>query len=120
MTQEQYDQFKAKVEEKGYKLRNVPRTIHNEHFYYYKGFAYTDIDGEHEAGYQIIFLAWDFRPYRDSQPEDHEWGVTPLILTDSHEWPRIDLELTATDFDVDKLEQYAHDFYFNFVLVHGL
>ena len=120
MTQEQYDLFKATVEEKGYKLHNVPRTIHNEDFYYYKGFAYSEKDEEKEAGYQVLFLVWDFTNYRDCQPEDYCWGVTPLILTDSHEWPRIDLEITAQNFDVDKVEEYAHDFYFNFVLTHGL
>ena len=120
MTEEQYELFKTIVEKKGYKLRNVPRTIHNEHFYYYKGFAYTEIDGEKEAGYQIIFLVWDHRQYMLGQVDDYNMGVTPLILTDSHEWPRIDLEITAHNFDVDKVEEYAHDFYFNFVLTHGL
>jgi hypothetical protein len=116
MTQEQYETFKAAVEKKGYKLHKVPRTIHNEHFYYYKGFAYPDKE-DTQAGYQIIFLVWDFRPFRDGQSEDYEWGVTPLILTENHDWPRIDLEITVNDFNVDKLEKYASDFY-NFVLTH--
>ncbi len=120
MTEEQYHKFKATIEKKGYGLHNVPRTIHNENFYYYKGFSYTDVDGERYPGYQIIFLVWDFREYRYCQPENYCWGVTPLILTESHEWSRIDLELTAQNFDVDKIEEYAKDFYFNFVLTHGL
>ena len=119
MTQQQYEQFKAVVEKKGYKLCNVPNTIHNEHFYYYKGFAY--LDGEDaQAGYQVIFLVYDFNRNFANIPDDYEWGVNPLILTDSHDWPRIDLEITVNDFDVDKLEQYAHDFYYNFVLIHGV
>ena len=120
MTQEQYEHFREIVEKKGYTLCNKPNTIHNEHFYYYKGFAYTNVGGEREPGYQIFFLVWNHRDFYLSQPECYNMGVTPLILTDSHEWPRIDLEITVQNFDVDALEQYAHDFYHNFVLTHGL
>lgn len=120
MTQEQFEQFKTTVEAKGYRLHNIPRSITNEDFYYSKGFANTEDEyGERIPGYQILFLVWDFRKY-EQVPEHDERGITPLIITESHEWSRIDLEITQQNFDVDKVEQYAHDFYYDFVLVHGL
>ena len=120
MTQKQYEQFKATLGAKGYTLCNVPRTISNESFYFYKGFAHTeDENGNRSPGYQVIFLVWDLRKY-DSLPKYDTWGVTPMVLTDSHDWSRIDLQITDRNIDVDKFENYAHDFYFNFVLVHGL
>lgn len=118
MTGQQYEKFKAAIEEKGYKLRNVRGTIHNEHFYYYKGFDYN-MEAD-EWGYQIIFLVWDWSEYPSMIANADHFGVEPLIITDSHEWPRIDLQLTNDNFDVDKVEQYFHDFYYNFVLTHGL
>lgn len=119
MKQKDYDKFKATLEAKGYKLVDVPRTISNENFYYYKGFAYTENEesGERTPGYLVIFLVWDWRTY-DYIPDD--WGVTPLIITESHDWSRIDLKITDQNPDVAKFEQYAHDFYFKFVIVHGL
>lgn len=120
MTQQQYDNFKQTVEANGYKLCNHAKTISNENFYYYKGFAYTeDENGKRSSGYQVLFLVWDFRMY-EHVPENYEWGVTPMVLTDSHDWSRIDLMITEQNFDVEKVEHYAHDFYFNFVLVHGV
>ena len=121
MTDEQYQHFKKVVEDKGYKLVDVPRTISNENFYYYKGFSYTEDEGsgERTPGYQVIFLVWDFRKY-EQVPDCDEWGITPMVLTESHEWSRIDLQITEQNFDVDKVEQFAHDFYFHFLLVHGL
>ena len=120
MTQRQYEQFLKTIEKKGYTLCNAPKTISNESFYYYKGFAYTDDEnGNRLVGYQVIFLVWDFREL-PNVPDYDAWGVTPLILTESHEWSRIDLEITEQNFDVEKVEQFAHDFYYNFLLVHGL
>ena len=119
MTVEQYDQFREVIRKKGYKQYNHPGTIHNESWYFYKGFAYTEDEesGERTPGYQVFFLVWDWRTY-DYIPDD--WGVTPLIITDSHDWSRIDLQITDQNIDVEKFEQYAHDFYFNFVIIHGL
>ena len=121
MTEEQYKHFKQTIEDKGYKLVNHPNTIHNESFYYYKGFAYTeDEDGECTPGYQIIFLVWE-RFHMTHIPNMDAYGVTPLILTNNHEWERIDLEITDDKVnDVDSVEQFAHDFYYKFLLVHGL
>ena len=119
MTDEQYQHFKKVVEDKGYKLWNVPRSIHSESFYYYKGFAHYVNEDEKQPGYQVIFLVYEFG-HQTGAPEAYDWGVTPLVLTESHEWSRIDLEITEQNFDVDKVEQFAHDFYFNFLLTHGL
>lgn len=67
----------------------------------------------------MLFLVWDFRQF-DAVPECDEWGVTPMVVTESHDWSRIDLQITDRNIDVEKFEQYAYDFYFNFVLIHGL
>lgn len=124
MTEEQYDQFREVIRKKGYKQYNHPGTIHNESWYFYKGFAHTeDEDGEQSPGYQVIFLIWDHRNHRVETPvpEDLTMGITPLILTQSHEWERIDLEITDDKLtNVDSVEQFAHDFYFNFLLIHNL
>ena len=114
MTLEQYEKFASIVEHKGYRLSNVKGTIQNEHFYFHKGFAYN---GEH-PGYQVLFLVWDYRDAAD-MPDDYRMAVTPLILTESKDWPRIDLSITITNFDVDKIEEYAKDFYYHFNLLRG-
>lgn len=120
MTQEQYEHFKRSVVGKGYNLYNTSKCIQSEDFYYLKSFAYTEDEyGDKIPGYKILFLVYDFRKY-DNVPESDVWAVTPLILTDSHDWSRIDLQITEQNFDVDKVEQYAHDFYYDFVLVNGL
>ena len=54
-------------------------------------------------------------------PQELTMGITPLILTQNHEWERIDLEITDDKvIDVDFVEHFAHDFYFNFLLIHDL
>ena len=115
MTLEQYERFKTVINIKGYRLSNVKGTIQNEHFYFHKGFAYK---GE-LPGYQILFLVWDYKDAAD-MPDDYRMAVTPLILTESKEWPRIDLSITITNFDVDKIEEYARDFYYHFNMLRGL
>ena len=124
MTVEQYDQFREVIRQKGYKQYNHPGTIHNESWYFYKGFAHTeDENGERSPGYQVIFLVWDHRNHRVETPlpQDMTMGITPLILTQNHEWERIDLEITDDKvIDVDFVEHFAHDFYFNFLLIHDL
>lgn len=124
MTVEQYDQFREVIRKKGYKQYNHPGTIHNESWYFYKGFDYTeDDDGESSPGYQVIFLVWDYRNHRVEipMPQELTMGITPLILTSNHEYERIDLEITDDKvMDVDSVEQFAHDFYFNFLLIHNL
>ena len=42
MNEQQYNRFKAVIEARGYKLCNVPGTIQNESYYYYKGFEYSE------------------------------------------------------------------------------
>ena len=124
MTVEQYDQFREVIRKKGYKQYNHPCTIQNESWYYYKGFAHTeDEDGERSPGYQVIFLVWDRRNHRVDipVPDKNTMGITPLILAQSHEWERIDLEITDDKLtNVDSVEQFAHDFYFNFLMIHNL
>ena len=115
MTTEQYNHFVEVMEKRGYKLYKRKATIQREDFYYYKGFAY---DENGNVGYSLLFLVYDFGYI--ANPEEYEWGVMPFVITESHEWPRIDLEITDNNFDVEKVEEYAHDFYFNFVLTHGL
>lgn len=114
MTKEQYETFKTIVEKKGYKLSNARGTIHSEHFYYYKGFAYPDEEDAH-PGYQIIFLVWDHSEYIREGLDDYIFGVSPLILTSSDEWQRIDLQITEQNFDVDKVEDFACVFYHSFI-----
>lgn len=121
MTVEQYDNFRVVIEEKGYQQRNAKGTIQSEDWYFYKGFAYPDKE-DAQAGYQIIFLVYDrrFAVQRAELPKGYTMGVVPLILTDNHEWSRIDLTITEQNFDVDKVEEFAHDFYYKFLLTHGL
>lgn len=124
MTVEQYDQFREVIKEKGYKQCNYPNTIHNESWYFYKGFAYIEDEcGDHSPGYQVIFLVYDRRNHRVEipLPDNYTMGVTPLILTQNHEWERIDLEITDNNpLDVDCVEQFAHDLYYQFLLTHNL
>jgi hypothetical protein len=114
MTKEQYETFKATIEEKGYKSYNVKGTIHNEDNYFYKGFAYSD-EEDAEPGYQIIFLVWNHSEYMQEGLDDYIFGVSPLILTSNDEWPRIDLQITKNNFDVDKVEDFACAFYHSFI-----
>ena len=68
-------------------------------------------------------MVWDHRNHRVETPvpQDLQMGITPLILTQNHEWERIDLEITDDNvIDVDFVEHFAHDFYFNFLLIHDL
>ena len=112
MNKEQYKSFKKAAEDKGYKLWNVANSIQRESFYYYKGFAYQD-SGERRAQYRVLFLVYDFTS-NSCVPENDSFGVTPLVITESGQWPRIDLELTKDNFDIKDVEDYAKEFY-NFV-----
>ena len=116
MTKTQYKAFVKSAEKNGYSLVNRKSNIQNEDFYYYKGFAYDD---KGRPGYQILFLVWDREPFHDL-PAHYAVGVSPMIITESHDWSRIDLQITESNFDIKKVEDYAHNFYFNFVLVNGL
>jgi hypothetical protein len=102
----------AVIEARGYKLCNVPGTIQNESYYYYKGFEYPENLEDAEPGYQIIFLVWDRRNYPDSTlPDEYTMGVTPLILTSNYMWPRIDIQMTKQNFAVSSVELFAKNIY---------
>ena len=112
MNEQQYNRFKAVIEARGYKLCNVPGTIQNESYYYYKGFEYSESVEDPTPGYQIIFLVWDRRNYPDTTlPDGDIMGVTPIILTQSDTWPRIDIELTKQNFAVSSVELFAKNVY---------
>lgn len=117
MTARQFRKFEKEMEKLGYKLYKRARTIQNESFYYCKGFCYDWRKDDHDPGYQILFLVYDWSNIPGNNGD--VYGVTPLVITSSDLWPRIDLELTVQKIDVVKFEKFASDF-FDFLIVSSV
>ena len=112
MTEKQYNEFSALIESRGYKKRNYANTILNEHYYYYKHFN----DIAHE--YTIHFLVYDYK-YRDDVEDEHKYNVTPLLIT-MYDDKRIDLQITASVPDLEKVENFFGGFVNTFLRNHSV
>lgn len=113
MTQKEFEQFEKIIKTKGYQ-RKEDGILNDGKPYYSKGFG--DPKDDSQPFYQVVFNIKDYSSI-------NRMLVIPLILADSHEWASIEinvLEEDAGNVNVDKVEKFAHDFYFDFVLVHGL
>lgn len=115
MTTNEYKTFISELEKNGYKKWNIPKSIQNEDFYFYKSFAKDD---NGISGYQVLFLVWDIRKYPGNG--GHDFGVSPNIITESGKGSRIDLTITDENISLKSIEKFAADFYFKFILTHEL
>lgn len=116
MTTKQYKKFEKEMEVRGYKLYNRSRTVYNEHYYYCKGFCYDYRKKDPSPGYQLLFLVYDWRDVSDFAVDDY--GIQPLIITSNKKYSHIDLTFLPDKINVKEIEEYAEDFYHQFVLAY--
>ena len=113
MTQKEFEQFEKIIKTKGYQ-RKKNEFVNGVEPYYWKCFGNSEDDSQ--PSYIVRFLI-------KNHSSINQGLEIPMICADSHEWASIEMNVLEEDagkVNIDKVEKFAHDFYFNFVLVHGL
>ena len=108
MTPQEYEKLAEALRENGYK--KYEGFLSNEDFYWCKGFLHQeDEDGDKRSSYQVLYLIWDMRKYKNI-PENSHFGVQMQVLISENR--RTDLvRCHETGDNIKKNETIAQSFY---------
>ena len=106
MTRKETEKLEKKLVAAGY-VKNTVALSSTESFGYFKsGDVRYDEYGEKIIGYQIEYRFWDWSVYGNDGK--NEFGVDVIIINSGKS--RVDLELTSTTLEIDRIEKIADSF----------
>jgi len=112
MTKRDFDDFKQRLFDRGY--RKYPRTFCNEDYCLGKGFKYSeDSDGDSRSSYQVILAVYDYtdKDYPGLTEERRDYvGVEVHILVSRPSEGRMEM-LIVGEFPIEEIESFAAKFY---------
>lgn len=108
MTPQEYEKFAEALQENGYK--KYRGCLSNEDFYWCKGMEYKeDEDGDKHSSYQVLYLIWDMRKYKDI-PNNSNFGVQMRVLI-SEDRRTVLVRCHETGESIKENETIAQSFY---------
>ncbi len=108
MTIREYEKFAEALQENGYK--KYYGCLSNEDFYWCKGMEYKkDEDGYNRSSYQVLYLVWDMRKYKNIPNNSHLAVQMRVLISENR---RTDLvRSNDTGDNIKENETIAQSFY---------
>ncbi len=109
MTKRELDLLEEELTTKGYRRCTTELLGYNCSYYWYKPFGESPYE-EDRSVYQLFFLIYDFRPYRDRDPQIKPFGCQALLLYSRSVEERVDVSLGHGVKSIDHIERFAQSF----------
>lgn len=109
MTKRELELLEQELTAKGYRRRNEDLIGYNCAYYWYKPFGESPYE-EDRSVYQLFFLVYDFRPFRDRDPQIKPFGCQTMLLYSRSVEERVDISIGHGVKDVEHIERFAQAF----------
>lgn len=109
MTKRELDILEEELTAKGYRRRDEPIFGHHCSYYWYKPFDESPYE-ENRSVYQLFFMIYDFRPYRDRDPQIKPFGCQVELMYSRSVEERVDLSIGHGVKSVEHMENFAQAF----------